>query len=305
MYELPKLIIWPKAIERPKTLYLKRGFEELGIPIQESKKWLKRLRPRTNPRGPYVYPIEFIFEKKRGIAAFDINTIPRMIFTKFLRKDMLYFKIHLHKKDKKRYKIFPAPNSVSRLSLIDNLDYYRELKDKKEYKYDFFFNGWHDDDGTRMKCVRKAKTQKEWKARVGLQPFKHHTTVPKYLEDRRMDYEEHLKTQCRSRINLALPGGRALPYCSFRHVELWAMGCFILSTAPNLILPGEADKCMGIFKRDMSDFVEQVNYYLEHDEEREQIAQAGRDYFDKYLTPKAHAEYFIKVFNKHLLGRNV
>ncbi len=301
MYELPKLIIWPDAKERPKTLYLKRGFEDLGIPIEKSKKWLKKLPIRKNPRGPYVYPIEFIFSDKRGLALFDINTIPRMFFQSVMGENRVYFKIHLHRKDRKRFhKVYPAPNSTSSLEIIDNLDYYRGLKDKKEYKHDFFFCGWHDDNGLRMRCVKQVKSQKRWRVYAGLQPFKHHTKVPKGLFMRRLTYPKHLEHQCKSKVNLALPGGRALPYCSFRHVELWAMGCFVLSVEPNLILPGDAKSCMGTFKKDGSDFLRKAEYFIKNDDEREMIAEKGREYFDKYLTPEAHAVHFIRIMDKEL-----
>lgn len=305
MFELPKLIIWPDAKERPKTLYLKRGFEELNIPIQKSKKWIKKLHPNTNPRGPYVYPIEFVFKNKRGLALFDIGTVPKNFYPRLMGNNRLYFKIHLRPQDRKKYpNVFPAPNSTSRLELIEQLDSYRAIKDAKMYINDFFFSGWHDDDGTRMKAVKLAN-QQNWKSFAGLQPFKHHTTVPNSLQIDRMDYKEHLKMQCQSKINLALPGGRALPYCSFRHVELWAMGAFVLSYKPTCIMPGNVNECMGIFKHDCSNFPKTVDYYLKHDDIREEIAMKGRQYFDTYLTPRAHAEYFIKVFSKYTLGNKV
>jgi hypothetical protein len=295
MIEYPRLILWPDAKERPKTLYLKRGFEKLGIPMEVSKKWLKKLPIRKNPLGPYVYPIEFIFSNKRGLALFDIGTVPQNFYPSLMNDNRLYFKIHLRPQDRKRYpNVFPAPNSTSRLEIIDNLDQYRAIKDSKNYINDFFFSGWHDDDGTRMRCVKLAKKQK-WQTSAGLQPFKHHTKVPENLRTNRMPYHDHLMVQCRSKINLALPGGRSLPYCSFRHVELLAMGCFVLSYAPTCIMPGNYNECIGIFKHDCSDFVKTVDYYLKNDDVREEIAMKGRKYFDEYLTPEAHASHFLRI----------
>jgi hypothetical protein len=34
---------------------------------------------------------------------------------------------------------------------------------------------------------------------------------------------------------------------------------------------------------DLSDLIEKCRYYLEREDERESIAAAGRDYFDRYL----------------------
>jgi hypothetical protein len=305
MFELPKLIIWPDAKERPKTLYLKHGFDELKIPIQKSKKWINKLKPRSNPRGPYVYPIEFIFSNKRGLALFDIGTVPKNFYPSLMGNNRLYFKIHMRPQDRKKYpNVFPAPNSTSRLEILKHLNYYRVISEAGIYYRDFFFSGWHDDDGTRMKCVKLAKSQK-WKTEAGLQPFKHHTTVSDNLKIKRYDYIDHLNMQIYSKINLALPGGRSLPYCSFRHVELWAMGAFVLSYAPTCIMPGNPLECMGVFKHDCSNFIKTVDFYLKHDDIRKEIAMNGRKYFDKYLTPRAHAVYFIKIFNKYLLGKKI
>ena len=99
----PDLVIWPKSIERPKTLYLKEGLEQLGVEVISSKTWIKKLNPKSNSRGPYVYPIEFRFGDKRPLVLYDINTIPRMFFRDLMGPNRYYFKIHLHKKDKGKF----------------------------------------------------------------------------------------------------------------------------------------------------------------------------------------------------------
>jgi hypothetical protein len=41
--------------------------------------------------------------------------------------------------------------------------------------------------------------------------------------------------------------------------------------------------------------VKTVDYYLKNDDVREEIAMKGRKYFDEYLTPEAHANYFLRI----------
>ena len=298
MIKLPDLVLWPDAKERPKTLALKMGLGELGIRIMTDPDLVKRFDPPANSRGPYVYPMIFIYGKKRKLVFYDINTLPRVMYHRFFLPDSLYFKNHLHESIK-RPNVFSAPNSPSRMEYYEHLPRLRELKDKKDYLYDFMFIGWHDDDGTRMECVREAR-QQPWKDLTGLMPFKHHTTVPEKLEVPRMPYLEHLEAQSRSKICLALPGGRALPYCSFRQVELWGMGCAVLSVRPDCVLPGDPLKGIIPFKKDMSDFVRVVDHYLKDDEARERIAAAGRNYFEEFLTPKANALYILKIISKRI-----
>jgi hypothetical protein len=134
---------------------------------------------------------------------------------------------------------------------------------------------------------------------VGLLPFKHHTQVPKYILGERMDYHRHLMEQARTKLNLALPGGFQLPYCSFRHIELWGMGAAVFTIKEDSVLVGNP---RGIYiEYDLDNLKEQVKYYLEHDEEREAIAAKGREYFDKYLTPKANASYIIHMIKTRML----
>lgn len=299
---IPDRVIWPNAIERPKTLYLLEGLKQLGIEVISSKIWINKLRPRSNRRGPYVYPIEFVYGDKRPLVLYDINTIPRMFFNDLMGPNRYYFKIHLHKKDKSKYpRLFVAPNSPSDpIAYLDNLKALRIVKDKKEYDHDFLFLGWHDDNGLRMRAVKTAKKQ-PWRNYAGLMPFKHHTTVSADLLGKRLPYITHLTMQAKTKLSLALPGGRALPYCSFRHIELWGMGAAMLTVRPDAVLPGDPQGCWVEFKRDMSDFVKVVNFYLIHDEQRERIAEKGRRYFDQYLTPRANAEYICKTLYERVM----
>ena len=298
----PDRVIWPAAIERPKTLYLLEGLRQMGIEVISSKAWIKRLRPRSNSRGPYVYPIEFVYGDKRPLVLYDINTIPRHFFSDMMGSNRYYFKIHLHKQDKGKYpRLFVAPNSPSApIAYLENLETLRITKQLGTYLHDISFLGWHDDRGMRMKCVKIARAQ-SWNDMTGLMPFKHHTTVPANLLGKRLSYLDHLAMQAKTKLNLALPGGRALPYCSFRHVELWGIGAAVLTIKPDAVLPGNPQGCWIEFKRDLSDFVKVVNFYLEHDDQRERIADKGRRYFDKYLTPKANAEYICKILFERVM----
>ena len=295
-----KKILFPKAKDRPKTRYLKLGFKRLGVPVEITDKWMRRIGPPQNPLGPYIYPIEFVFDKGHQLIFYDINTTD-MIFRRYLNLGYPYFKIHVRPKDIKRYRITPVPNTPSTPEFIEHLPQLRAAKDRRIYDYDFFFSGWCSANGMRIKACRMAKQKLEDRAYCGLQNFKHHKKAPPGLKKGRMPEFTHWMTQAASKLCLALPGGGALPWVSFRHVELWGIGAAVFTYPADYHLFGNpALSVYAEFDRDFSTFRNNLEFYLKHDDLREEIAVNSREYFDAYYTPEKQAEYFIKAARKRM-----
>lgn len=287
-------ILFPKAKDRPKTLYLKLGCRRLGVPVEITDKWMKRIGPPQNPLGPYIYPIEFIFDKGRQLILYDINTTD-MIFRRYLNLGYPYFKIHVRPKDLKKYGITAVPNTPSTPEFLDHLPALREAKDRKVYDHDFFFSGWCSANGLRIKACQMAKQLLKDRAYCGLQDFKHHKKAPGGMKKGRMPAFTHWMTQAASKLNLALPGGGALPWVSFRHVELWGIGAAVFTYPPDYYVFGQRFRMAWmVFKKDFSNFNEMINFYLKHDDLREEVAANGREYFDANYLPEKQAEYFIE-----------
>lgn len=295
-----KKILFPKAKDRPKTRYLKLGFKRLGVPVEITDKWMKRIGPPQNSLGPYIYPIEFIFDKGRQLILYDINTTD-MIFRRYLNLGYPYFKIHVRTKDIKQYRITPVPNTPSTPKFIEHLPQLRATKKREVYDYDFFFSGWCSANGLRIKACRMAKQILGDRAYCGLQDFKHHKKAPPGMKKGRMPAFTHWMTQAASKLNLALPGGGALPWVSFRHVELWGIGAAVLTYPPDYYVFNNVYGPMWIpFKRDFSNIKETINQFLKDDGLRETIAHLGRKYFDAHYTPEKQAEYFIKAARERM-----
>lgn len=299
--DLPDKIIWHKDKERPKTEWLLRGFEMLGIPIERSNKWINAFSPPRNPRGPIVYPIEFVMGEKRILVMYDINTVPENNCVRLMGKNRIYAKVHVKRKDVKRYGILPVPNSGSRVDdYLGILPTLRAHANDMRFLYDFFFLGWHDDDGLRMETVKRIRKM-EISSLTGLMPFKHHTKVPKDLEGKRLPYGDHLANQCLSKLNLALPGGRHLPFVSFRHVELWGMGCCVISKYPDCVMVGDPDPSRIMVIYDLDNLEEVVEFFVNNDQAREEIATNGMTYYEKWLKPESQARYWIEKIQERLM----
>lgn len=300
MKDLPDAIIWPEAKERVKIKWLRRGFEELKIPILRSTRYINRFNPRSNRLGPYVYPIGFKFGEKFVIAMLDINTIPSMVFPDLVGMTKFYFKTHATLEVLRRPNVILFPNSASNMKYLDILEDLRKVKDDTSFALDFFFIGWNDDDGLRLWTIKKARETKRWRTMAACLPFKHHTTVDPKFQMPRMEYSRYLKTHAVTKISLALPGGRALPFMSFRHVELLGLGAAVLTRRPTSVpfRKDQFDRSVIYYDREI--FVDIVDYYLKNEEERERIAMNGRRYYNKFLSPERHAFYMINQIRKRI-----
>ena len=65
--------------------------------------------------------------------------------------------------------------------------------------------------------------------------------------------------------------------------------------APRHACPGNPQNCWGEVKRDLSDLVEKIDYYLANDEARNEIAKNGKEYYENYLSPAAQARYVLNI----------
>lgn len=286
-----KKVIFPAAKDRPKTKYLKLGFERIGVPVEISGRLLRQHNPPSNNLGPYVYPLQFVFDKKTQLVFYDINTTGA-VFRRFVNKGK-YFKIHIIPRDIKRG-IIPAPNTPSTPDFLKELNSFRYQKDIQEYDWDFFFSGWCSGNGMRIKACKLALSILDRRAYCGMQDFKHHRKAPDIVKKSRMEPHVHWMVQAVSKLNLALPGGSAMPWVSFRHVELWGIGGAVFTCPPNYHVFGNPKDCWIEFKPDFKDFRAKLEFFLKHDDMREEIALNGRKYFDKHYTPERQAEYFIR-----------
>jgi len=283
-----------------KVVHLLTGFTELGVKSCVSE----GLGQENSVRGKgskSLTLLEIVFEDGSSTKFwFDLGASSKA-YPSVVKNNELYFKIQYHKKHKEYSFIRPIAESVNKPGrYLDVLDSLRQEKLKEDYRYDVMGLFRKVSLHKRVACVEKVlKQKKNWNSYVSVYDgYGLHISNTKSVK--KLPYEEHLKLQAHSKICLSI----ADKACRcFRDTEILGFGGCLLVFGLNDYPDFPHDKpCWISIKLDFSDFVEKVNYYLQHDEEREEIAKRGLEYFKKYLSPRAMAEMVLsqckKVKNK-------
>ena len=112
-------------------------------------------------------------------------------------------------------------------------------------------------------------------------------------------WENYIRLISKSRIGIAVRGwGRD----TIRRWEIPAFNTMMLECDCGLITPNpyvDGITCVR-FREDLSDIGEKITYYLEHDDERKEIARLGHEHLLKYHTNEKRAQYFIDIIEKAL-----
>ena len=74
-----------------------------------------------------------------------------------------------------------------------------------------------------------------------------------------------------------------------------AMGKFALVERPlnTTYVPLSEGQDVVYFENDLSDLEQKLSYYLQHDDERQAIANRSKQYFDQYCRPEVQIKYMI------------
>lgn len=263
--------------------YLLFGFQEL----EKQKKIKLTISPTIINPSPSIIPIQV----KNFMVYYDFSD-----FIPLIKEidNAPYFKIQYHEEHFKKKNVFPIGQTVTSLKFLEQLPNLRKLKNQKNYELDII--GLFRATNYKLRCKMVELIKKEnFNSLVGVSGYRNRPPVPKNLQGKRIDYLEHLKKQCQSKICLSSPGvGNFTSFWSWRTTEILGMGCFLFTPPATCYLPNFPKKCWAEFNLDFSNMIDKINYYLKHDKEREEIAQNGRNYFDQYLRPDKMCNYLIE-----------
>jgi len=127
----------------------------------------------------------------------------------------------------------------------------------------------------------------------------HPATVSEDIQRRKLSPDEYYHTLARSKVAVSIRGGG---FDTLRYWEIVASGTFLLSEAPDILIPNNfAHRKHAVFCRSgLSDLQALIRYYVSHDEERDAIARAGYDHLLKFHTCERRAGQFLEICRQHL-----
>jgi hypothetical protein len=232
----------------------------------------------------------FFLPEEKVLDAYDV------IFKRESYRDMSLYKIS--EKNKEKFvktmlscTFFKVPKKAFFLPIFKM--FWPKYQKLRKYKYDVFFCGTKTkNNNIRLEAWKRIKNE-SFKALGGLIPKKHKDNdIPQELISHPFKGSRYVRAINQSKINLALDG---IGEFTFRHLEIWFLGGFCLSSPSikNLDLPLEAvDGIHYVSFSDVEDLMEKIRYYSTHDKEREGIAAAGREMFKRDYNLEKYAQYF-------------
>ena len=284
-------IYYPSSPYNP---YLLAGFQELGSVVISEK--LSKLS--CNVTGFTVSAIDIKIDSKTTRVWYDSSDFA-VTHTELMNDGDIYFKVQYYDDVVKNAKnVFPIGFGTSLFYYFDSLDERRKLKNQKKYDYDIIAVFRTSNYTVRRQVVEIIRGRQDWKSLACLEQTPNRPTVPKEIVGSVLPYLEHLKSQCRSKLCLAIQGAGIRFGINGRVGEILGTGNCLILPKLEARMPESLEGSAIILKKDLSDMEEKVDYYINNDEEREKIAKSGLTYYEKWLSPKAMCQNIInKVIN--------
>ena len=286
--------------------YLDRGFDLIGNKVYSDELNLEYFKKG----GLGILPIDVYVNDSKCRIWYDWSAWQRRRECDFepqykaiMGPKDIYMKIQMLPIHVKYPRVYPIHNVTARMEYFHLLKKLRELV-KQPPEYDIVGLYSATAYALRLDAVQRMVAA-PWKDYSGIyrgsnRPADKYPVDEKYLHPK-MDHDQHLIIQAKSKINLSLPG--VGPKC-FRDTEVLGMGSMLMSSESvrgEMICNDTMGKtCWINLKPDISDLEEKVNYYLEHEDERSEIARNGLWYFETYCKPESMANYIVKCAKENM-----
>jgi hypothetical protein len=194
------------------------------------------------------------------------------------RRCSLYFKLQHLAEGYRSEKVVPGGFLQHRDRLNRFLPQLRRLRDRRDFRYDAYGRfGLQFATDVRVEAVRLLSQQDCFQYEGGV---------------KKVRFGESLREVARSKVCIDLPGNG--PFC-YRLIDYLAIGSCVVARRHETVLHVPlVDRRDIVYARpDLSDLVELCEYYVRHDAEREEIARNSRMFFDRYLSWRQVAAYYL------------
>ncbi len=117
-----------------------------------------------------------------------------------------------------------------------------------------------------------------------------------------LPHKEYLKEIASSKIGVSMGGHGNLNRNPNRHWEIPSYRTMMICEDPkiNYSHPFEDKKHCALFDPKVrGDAKQKIEYYINHEDERQAIAEAGHEHLKKYHTTVARAKYFLEICTKY------
>ena len=297
---LPNKIIWPKPIGYIENWawYIERGFRELGIEIDKCNDFRETRQSRYEfAKGCYFF--DLVYPEKTQRIWHDTSDLGKHYYDELVVSGEIYFKIHMkpeHKENKRMYPMFNRAPGPFYFEMQEGLREIRRQSNKDGFEYDIIAIFRATELQERVRSGRMIREQ-PWKSLSWMTNHLGREVPIQYRSKKNLSYEDYHEKAARSKIGLIMPG-TANGDANNRLIEFSGAGTFCLM--PEYIAPTAADMTdsFAFFKRDFSDFVDTVNYWLDNDYGRQQTECKQLEFYEQNLSPMGQANYILRTVDK-------
>jgi hypothetical protein len=217
----------------------------------------------------------------------DYTDKNEIIFDDYLKDCLLYFKMQFRNEGYDDSRIIPGLYVPSGgLGMYHHLKRLRRIRDNpSKIKFDVYGRfGLYPGSEIRVNALKILKTQHCFRYEGG---------------SKLLALTRSLSEVARSKVCIDLPGHGSL--CQ-RLVDYLSIGsCIVAYPHQTTLYPPLISGCHIAYCRlDFSDLVETCNHYLTHEQERQSMIKASREYFDRYLHKDCIASYYLDCIASQL-----
>jgi hypothetical protein len=215
---------------------------------------------------------------------------------------IFFFKVHANPTllDPEK-RIFPMPQSIGRNVFVDSIPRLRTLRACQPNRLDVF--GIMTAGGLRAEACFQVRAG-GWHSLVGIMKDRKGSlrSTPRAVMVPPMDATTYFLTMAISRLALSLPshGTNDGPWCSYRHVEAWALGVPVLTIRPKEYhVFGDPKGCWYEMNDVLSNLKDTIDEALADREGLQSAGQRAARYFDENFSPERHAAYVLETIERN------